>query len=133
MQQGKDERFVFPSRSGGYILKRTMAATTFPRLLEIGALPNDGRIWFHLLRGTAASLLSSADASSPKIDKWMGHVTPGIAGRYITIQDADLVEIAGVMRGILAPVWNGNGGKPGGKSSQPITGKPKKRNKTGHS
>jgi hypothetical protein len=58
-----------------------------------------------LLRGTAASLLSSEDVSSPKIDKWLGHVTPGIAGRYITIQDADLVKIAAVMRSILAPVW----------------------------
>ncbi len=110
MQKGKDERFVFPSRTGGYILKRTMAALWFPRLLEAGGLPNDGRIWFHVLRGAAASLLTTEDVATPKIDKWLGHVTPGIAGRYITVQDADLVKVAATMRGILAPVW-ADGGK----------------------
>jgi integrase len=111
LQRGKNARLVFPSRTGGYILKRTMAALWFPRLPEAGGLPNDGRIWFHLLRGTAASLLSSDDVSSPKIDKWLGHVTPGIAGRYITIHDADLVKVASVMQRILQPVWSNAGGK----------------------
>lgn len=129
MQKGKDALLVFPSRTGGYILKRTMAGVWFPRLLETGGLPTDGRVWFHLLRGTAASLLSSEDVSSPKIDKWLGHVTPGIAGRYITIQDADLEKIAGVMKGVLASVCGNSGGNI--KSSG--TEKSKKPRKTAHS
>ena len=61
--------------------------------------------WFHLLRGGAASILSSEDISTPKIDKWLGHSISGIAGKYIKIGDSDLDSIAKVMARLLKPVW----------------------------
>lgn len=106
LQKGLDQSLVFPGPRGGYYLKRTMAATIFPRLLRAGGLPTDGTIWFHLLRHVASSILSSANVSTPKIDKWMGHSVSGIAGKYIKIHDEDLAEVAKTMAGLLSPVWD---------------------------
>ena len=59
-----------------------------------------------LLRHVASSILSSANVSTPKIDKPMGHSVSGIAGKYIKIHDEDLAQVAEIMAGLLAPVWN---------------------------
>ena len=76
-----------------------------PRLLSASGLGRDRAFWFHLLRGGAASILSSEDISTPKIDKWLGHSISGIAGKYIKIGDSDLDSIAKVMARLLKPVW----------------------------
>jgi integrase len=105
MQKGRDARLVFPGPRGGYFKRHTMSATVFPSLLEAAGLPTDGTLWFHLLRHAAQSMLSAANVSSPKIDKWAGHTTGGIAGKYILIHDEELEGVAGVMERLLEPVF----------------------------
>jgi hypothetical protein len=53
--------------------------------------------------------LTNEDVATPKIDKWMGHTTDGIAGKYIRLRDEDLEKIAGTMGRLLRPVWSGKG------------------------
>ena len=105
MQKGKHPTLVFPGNKGGYILKRTINATVVPRLLSLSGFSKDRIFWFHLLRGGAASILSSEDVATPKIDKWLGHSISGIAGKYIKIGDSDLESIAKIMARLLKPVW----------------------------
>lgn len=105
LQDGLDPTLVFPGPRGGYLRKGTMCSTIFPALLKQAGLPTDGRLWFHLLRHSAESMLSAANVSTPKIDKWSGHATSGIAGKYILIHDEDLAEVAGIMERLLSPVW----------------------------
>ena len=87
------------------MLKRTINATVLPRLLAASGSNDDRAFWFHLLRGVGASISSSEDVSTPKIDKWLAHSISGIAGKYIKIGDSDLDSIAKVMARLLKPVW----------------------------
>ena len=105
MQKGKHATLVFPGRKGGYVLKRTLSATVMPRLLKLAGF-DEKRIWFHLLRGGGASILSSDNVATPKIDKWLGHSISGIAGKYIKIGDSDLEAVSEVMARGLKPVWS---------------------------
>jgi integrase len=105
MQKGKHPTLVFPGPKGGFMLKRNLGQCTLPRILAEAGLPNDGTVWFHLLRGVGASLLASKDVQTAKIDRWLGHVSTGIAAKYVRAFDSDLVAIAEVMGGILKPVW----------------------------